>query len=455
MKKLVALTFFVFSTFVYCQTKNASIDGKWVVNFALPDIGQVNTILEFKTKDNTFYAASREDADKILLGNFKAPLARGMSNFKNGSLIRVEKGVYTEENNTVSLKGVLVSSMGNYNFIGTITNNKMDVVLSKRDLKPYGKVLGERKDIKLPMENYSKLFADAMIVTKEKIYNKSLLETEDWKNFVKKMNEIIPDIQDDLEMVSAFFYFGGKLNTSHFALLKSMPDEDLSIKPAKCGLLEEKSATTAYLKIKSFDGEATEMDSIFKFIKSKNYKNLIVDLRNNYGGTVASGMAFANNVFINSVKGGVFLTQKWFNENATIPAFADYNQFETFSSSNYDLIIKGIHNQKGLLLKVNPNANPFGGILYILTNNKTASTCEPLVYELKKLNRATIVGEKTAGAMLNGEKFELYNNFVMYIPTADYYASDGYRIDQNGIRPNVETKSDEALDKVLNELIKD
>ena len=90
-----------------------------------------------------------------------------------------------------------------------------------------------------------------------------------------------------------------------------------------------------------------------------------------------------------------------------------------------------------------------------MTNNKTASTCEPLVYELKKLNRATIVGEKTAGAMLNGEKFELYNNFVMYIPTADYYASDGYRIDQNGIRPNVETKSDEALDKVLNELIKD
>ncbi len=454
MKKLVAVTFFVFTTFVYCQTKNASIDGKWVVNFALPDIGQVNTILEFKTKDNTFYAASREDADKILLGNFKAPLARGMSNFKNGSLIRVEKGVFTEENNVVNLKGVLVSSMGNYNFIGTISNNKIDVVLSKRDLKPYGKVVGERKEATLPMENYSKLFAHAMVVTKEKIYNKSLLETSEWTNFIKKMNEIIPDIQDDLEMVSAFFYFGGKLNTSHFALIKKMND-DVEKSSPKQVLLEEKSTSTAYLKIKSFDGTAVEMDSIFQVIKAKNYQNLIVDLRNNAGGTVASGMAFANNVFTNSITGGVFLTQKWFNENTTIPAISDYNQFETFSAANYDLIIKGIHNQKGLLLKVNPNANPFTGNLFILTNTKTASTCEPLVYELKKQNRATIVGEKTAGAMLNGEKFELFNNFVMYIPTADYYASDGFRIDQNGIKPNVETKSDEALDKVMNELIKD
>lgn len=453
MKKIIALTLLVFTTYNFAQSTNPSINGKWVVNFALPDIGQVNTILEFKSKDNTFYAASREDADKILLGNFKATLARGMSNFKNGSLIRVEKGLFTEENNIINLKGVLVSSMGNYNFIGTISNNEINVILSKRDLKPYGKVAGERKEATLPMENYSKLFDAAMIVTKEKIYNKALLETSEWKNFVKKMNEIIPDIQDDLEMVSAFFYFGEKLKTSHFALIKNI-DNNIEKSSPKQVLLEEKAAGTAYLKIKSFDGTAVEMDSVFQIINAKNYKNLIVDLRNNAGGTVASGMAFANNVFTNPTSGGVFLTQKWFNENEKNPSIADYNQFETFSAANYDLIIKGIHNQKGLLLKVKPIANPFAGNLYILTNKKTASTCEPLVYELKKQNRATIVGEKTAGAMLNGEKFELFNNFVMYIPTADYYASDGFRIDQNGIKPNIETKSDDALDKVLNELIK-
>ena len=41
------------------------------------------------------------------------------------------------------------------------------------------------------------------------------------------------------------------------------------------------------------------------------------------------------------------------------------------------------------------------------------------------------------------------------IPTADYYTSDGYRIEQNGVKPDIETKSEEALNKVLSELISD
>jgi C-terminal processing protease CtpA/Prc len=40
----------------------------------------------------------------------------------------------------------------------------------------------------------------------------------------------------------------------------------------------------------------------------------------------------------------------------------------------------------------------------------------------------------------------------MYIPTADY-TSDGCRIEQNGVLPDIETKS-ESIGKVINELIK-
>ena len=59
-------------------------------------------------------------------------------------------------------------------------------------------------------------------ITKEKIYRKSLLDESKWKNFVNSMNNILPEIQDDLEMVSTFYYFSEKLNTSHFAFLKSI-----------------------------------------------------------------------------------------------------------------------------------------------------------------------------------------------------------------------------------------
>jgi Peptidase family S41 len=455
MKKIFLLLLIICCVNINAQEQgNKKIDGRWLVNLSLPDIGVVTTVLEIESEVNTYKAFSRKDADKLLLGKVKAPLMRGMSNFKNGSLIRVEKGEFTEENDVVKLKGVLVSSMGNYNFIGEIIKDSIKIELSKKNLKTIGNVFGNRKNIKLPLEDYSKLFSEAINTTRDKIYKKSLIEENEWKKFIENMNEVIPDIQDDLEMVSAFYYFGKKLKTSHYALLKSFRNEDdNSQTKKKCVFFEEKSENTGYLKIKSFNGTSTEMDSIFKIIINKNYKNLIVDLRDNSGGTVESGMAFANNVFTKPVNGGLFLTQKWFNENDKIPNISQYDKFEYFSKSNYDLIIKGIHNKNGLYLKVVPNQESFKGNLFVLTNTLTASTCEPIVYELKTQKRAIIVGTKTSGAMLNAEKFTLYNNFYMYIPTADYYTSDGYRIDQKGVFPDIETKSEEALNKVLNELI--
>ena len=62
------------------------------------------------------------------------------------------------------------------------------------------------------------------------------------------------------------------------------------------------------------------------------------------------------------------------------------------------------------------------------------------------------MGGRTAGAMLNGEKFEVGNGFTLFIPTADYYTSDGKRIDQIGVAPHI--KSKEALEYVLEEISK-
>src|SRR5690606_12524647 len=83
--------------------------------------------------------------------------------------------------------------------------------------------------------------------------------------------------------------------------------------------LVEKSPETVYMKITSFSGTATEMDSIFKIINQKNYKNLIVDFRNNAGGSVEAGMAFTTSVVDSAFYGGVFLTQKWFNQHKQPP----------------------------------------------------------------------------------------------------------------------------------------
>jgi Peptidase family S41 len=416
----------------------------YLVDFQHKDIGQVRMLLYLNFADSTFEANTRQDADIDFLGGNKMKLVRKMSNFKDGSLIRIEKGVCKLENDSLKLSGIFVSPIGNYFFNGNIKNDVLSAELRPKNNSIAGTIKGSLFKGKLPLENYTKLFADAENLIQEKIYNKSLLTTGSYKSFVENTREAASKAQDDLEMVFAFFYNSRKLPTSHLALLKTNGTEDMK-KEKNQIVFEEKNATTAYMNIKSFNGSSAEVDSAFTKIYLSNYQSLIIDLRENTGGTIEAGMALSKHLFDSTFFGGVFLTQKWFNRHLNPPLRSDYEKFQSFSAANFDQIISGIHTTEGLCLKIIPNAQTFKGKLYVLTSQKTASTCEPIVYALKQQKKAIIIGKTTAGAMMNGEKFDLWNGFKIYVPTADYYTSDGFRIDQKGVKPDIETKVEESL----------
>lgn len=101
-----------------------------------------------------------------------------------------------------------------------------------------------------------------------------------------------------------------------------------------------------------------------------------------------------------------------------------------------------------------PHQNPiFKGNVYVLINNSTASTWEPLIDLFKKHNIATLVGERSAGNMLSGKTYTIDDNFSVIIPIADYQTADGSRIDQIGITPHYRINPNNAFNFVMNELI--
>jgi len=435
------------------------VDGTWSVKLNSNDIGTVNTVLEFETtNDSSFKAWTRKGADRDILGFWKSTLARIFTNdFKRGSLIRITDGTITETEDSLLLSGVFRSAMGNYYFNGEIVANQLIAELKDGKQEKKGSISGNKNDnISYPLEDYSSIVSEALDTTKNRIYNRNVLETKEWKSFEKTITEKSAKFQDDVELVFAFFHFASNLPFSHFALTKT--DENSSqtalSEKEQYLFLEEKNNNTALLTIKSFAGTATEVDSIFSIIMEKDYKNLIVDLRNNTGGTVEAGMAFTGKVIQTPLAGGFFLTQNWFNEHKSVPNEKQRNELPFFSEANSELILQGIHREKGLILKAKPSASSFNGDLFIITNKRTASTCEPIVHGLKTINRATIIGEKTAGAMLNGEGFELKSGFSLVVPTADYYTTDGFRIDQNGVEPDIVLKDEDPIEYIMKLLIK-
>ncbi len=258
--------------------------------------------------------------------------------------------------------------------------------------------------------------------------------------------------RDDLELLFGFYNYAGKLPVSHFFLLRPSPKQkNISSEPQMS--LKEISPGTAYLKISSFSGSSLEPDSLMKHVIDGGFEHLIIDLRNNKGGSVEAGMALARKLFDSSFNGGVFLTRKWFSEHPDIPTEKEYGLFPIFNQANYHLILEGIHHEKGLVLQVVPDQPVFKGQVYILVNRQTASTCEPLVHALQLSGRARIIGETTAGAMLNAEFFPLSGGFSIVVPTADYYTKNGFHIDGKGVSPDIYCKDQDPLERVLHEMI--
>ena len=94
--------------------------------------------------------------------------------------------------------------------------------------------------------------------------------------------------------------------------------------------------------------------------------------------------------------------------------------------------------------------------VYLLTSRKTGSSAEHFAGALKFTNRATLVGEPTAGAGHFGTSVPITDHFVAFIPygrTYDPATGEGW--EAVGVQPDVRVEASVALETVLNMLIAD
>ena len=85
--------------------------------------------------------------------------------------------------------------------------------------------------------------------------------------------------------------------------------------------------------------------------------------------------------------------------------------------------------------------------LYLLTSNWTGSAAEHFTFALKGQDRATLVGESTAGAGHNVAFFPVLDRYDLSIPIGrTYNPISGKGWQETGIKPDVEVSAEEALE---------
>lgn len=429
-------------------TINALLNGQPVQhnksqwNVSLSDSTQLR--LTYSQSGNRFKLYSRPGSSKAVLGN-KYILARLTRKVAPHTVEITGKVNY--RNDTAFLQGTYRTLTFERDFSGFIFKRELNAKVGQNSL------LGKLTEQYQPARDYRAIARAAMDTSRCYLFDPAILKTDTWMSFEEKILRLSSVVADDYEFENMYNFNTRNLPFSHYGIrLNKPPKKSTGNKvedQSKKFELKRLNSQTILFTVKTFSASAEEIEPYIDSLRNLQCDNLIVDLRNNTGGTIASALPLARFLVNDTLYGGVFITQKYFKTHDHLPSVNDYNKFDIFSEASFELIIKGIHTTEGLCLVVYPEAKPFSGKIFVLTNGATGSTCEPLVYGLKHSKRATIVGEKTYGGMLNGEQFNITKSFRLWVPTADYYTSDGKRIDRVGVIPDVVCKQAVALEKTL------
>lgn len=187
------------------------------------------------------------------------------------------------------------------------------------------------------------------------------------------------------------------------------------------------SKDTAKLNIYSFDTNSYSPGHVEELMQqASKAKNLIIDLRDNPGGAVVY-MEHLLGMFIPDDKPiGTFVSRKLVNDyvDETKGDPKDLAKLAEWSKT-----------------KVRPTKNSkvpvYTGNLIVLVNAFSGSAAEIASAALRDDANATVIGTKSAGAVLVSIIVPATNDYMLQYPLSDYVTVKGLRLEGNGVVPDV------------------
>lgn len=207
---------------------------------------------------------------------------------------------------------------------------------------------------------------------------------------------------------------------------------------------------TAVLTVTTMTGWDTK-ENVFKAYRdiAENKTNaLIIDLRNNTGGTFA-GIPLVGHVLTDSIDAGIFVSRKWWENNTKEPLIADIQNLTPWHGWSIKSFWHDVQEEPLTRVRFSPMNPHFNGPVYVLTSNKSASAAEFAVDAFAQEENVTIIGETTAGEMLSQKMYDLPHGFQLSLPIAEYYSTRIGRIEGKGVAPDIVVDQSLAMDLAL------
>jgi carboxyl-terminal processing protease len=182
----------------------------------------------------------------------------------------------------------------------------------------------------------------------------------------------------------------------------------------------------ARLTLHSFDF-TYKPESVENLMKqAAGAKTLILDLRDNGGGAVINMLHLLGMLMPDSKPIGVYVDRKL------------YSRFETEDHGKpNDFVELARWSPRRVLPKANPRVSVFGGKILVLINHGSGSASEIAAAALRDGVNATVIGTKSAGAVVYSLVAPITEGFGFQYPVGTYITNKGQRLEGAGVTPDI------------------
>ena len=182
---------------------------------------------------------------------------------------------------------------------------------------------------------------------------------------------------------------------------------DVKVDTIDESLMEVRGKKIGYIHIKSFDDVTGEdFEASYKKLKDAGMEGLVLDLRNNPGGSLDVCLDIADK-------------------------FLDKGVIVTTEDKNGEVITEESDEEKDDIP------------MTVLVNENSASASEILSGALKDRDRAKIIGKKTFGKGIVQKLFPLDDGSGAKITISEYHTPSGAKINKVGVEPDIEVENSE------------
>ncbi|MEO1655083.1 MAG: S41 family peptidase, partial [Bacteroidota bacterium] len=292
-------------------------------------------------------------------------------------------------------------------------------------------------------------------ISEQHICNLNWLDSPEWKTFKNELQK--PELLD-LDLLAfkkRFRELARPLPFTHFYLIVKQKSTGAKKAAPPAFAWKAIDQKTALLTIRSFIADGPAMYNITQEIQAQGFENLIIDLRENGGGSLDAAVVLGQYLTQKPIDAGYYLTRQWFEASRALPTLEEVQGFPYLKEMTLSGFRKIAKEEAAFRMVIPGHERPiFEGPVYVLINSNTASTCEAFIALLQEIKRAKLVGATTDGAMLSGNYHPIHEKLTLFLPEADYLTAQGNRIDKVGVQPDIKVRSEEALEYTLEHLIK-